>query len=74
MLPKQSYANKSLTRLVLLLTACVTLVAGESAEGWWTNSKGEMITSFSDFKEILTKTHVDKVVIVDFYMQNCYWC
>jgi hypothetical protein len=43
-------------------------------DGWWTKTVGRQVTGFDEFKLLLTETDVDKIVVADFYMKNCYWC
>lgn len=60
---------------LISLFLVVSLSSAMSAEeGWWKNTLGRQIGSFDEFKGLLTKDDVNKVVVGDFYMQNCYWC
>ena len=43
-------------------------------DGWWLKTVGRQVSGFDEFKTLLTETDVDKVVVADFYMKNCYWC
>ena len=57
------------TFIFMLLSA---LAAAE--QPWWTNTLGTAVTDFDQFKKLLTEEAVDKVVVADFYMRDCYWC
>ncbi len=55
--------------LILLLVAFVT---GQPAN-WFKDTKGILIDS-PESLDSLMESNKDKFIMVDFYMEQCYWC
>jgi len=60
-------------RLLFALTL-LQLLAGVADAQWWLATKGKEISNYPTFEKTLKETDKDKLIIIDFYMQNCTWC
>lgn len=43
-------------------------------EPWWKQAKGTMTHNSREFNHLLKEAGNDKLVVVDFFMPNCYYC
>ena len=67
-------SNSKIIHLVtFLMLALCTLAKGATGE-WWLDTLGTQLTTFDELKEVLQVTDADKIVVLDLYMQDCYWC
>jgi thiol:disulfide interchange protein len=44
-----------------------------SSQSWWQNTKGLQIETAEQL-ETLMESNMDKFIMLDFYMEQCYWC
>ena len=68
-------AIAALLSLATLLPA--TLAGGNLPPNWWLNSLGTPISNNQEYKDLVSGSEAqwaDRHVIIDFYMQGCYWC
>lgn len=67
-------SNSKIIYLVTFLTLALCTLANGATGEWWLNTLGTELTTFDELKEILQVTNTDKIVVLDLYMQDCYWC
>jgi thiol:disulfide interchange protein len=58
--------------MMLLILLLVAFVTGQPAN-WFKDTKGVLIES-PEALDTLMENNKDKFILVDFYMEQCYWC
>ena len=44
------------------------------SENWWKTAKGTFVDNSTDLQDLLDNAGDKKLVVIDFFMQNCHYC